>query len=135
MPIAKVIGLLSALLVNSTPLLAEQALDEVLDGYRLQPIENLLVTRSASVLLIMSGVLPAPEELPSVKILDLSMEGVDGRLVVEAQVRGYLDDAILGENFKAIFHFDDGQWEIIGLGRQTICARGEVAGEVAEICP
>jgi hypothetical protein len=120
-------------LVVVTP--AALAGDMTFDGYEMQKVGDLPVTQARSVMLIVDGFLPSIEEPLDTQLLSLDISGNEGALIVEVALRGYQDDSIMGENFKARLEADGSQWHIVALGRQVICARGPNAGRPSTTCP
>ena len=125
--------LLAAVLmaVTSTP----WAQSTVFHGYTMLDVDELPVTRASSVLAIADGFVPPIEEPLSTRLLLLEAVGDGTGLIVDVETRGYLDDSITGENFRARFETDGEQWVIVALGRQVVCARGPNAGRPAASCP
>ena len=98
-------------------------------------VDELPITRAASVMQIVAGLIESPEEPIGHPFLTLVINGDGAGFIIDAEVRGYLDDAILGENFKARIERDGTQWRLIAFGRQSVCARGDAAGQPALVCP
>ena len=84
---------------------------------------------------IVAGLIESPEEPIGSPFLTLEIKGDGTGFIVDAELRGYLDDSILGENLKARIEPDGTQWRLIAVGRQTICARGEARGKPAPPLP
>jgi hypothetical protein len=87
------------------------------------------------VLAIVDGFVPAIEKALATRLLAIEATGDGAAVLVDVATRGYLDDSIAGENFRArIVPAGDG-WRLTALGRQVVCRRGPRAGQPAEICP
>ena len=114
--------------------------DPLFEGFEMLPADSVPVTRSSEPLAIVASFLALPglsgEQVSAAReLLSLTVRAEGGDLLVDAALRGYLDDSLLGENFRARIVRDGGQWRLRALGRQGVCARGEKAGQPAPICP
>ena len=75
-----------------------------------------------------------PEGRPTLNI-DLR-EGDTDNLVIEIELRGYLDDSVNGEQYRGIVVWSDQGWRLEALGQRNICARGSNAGvPTTSACP
>jgi len=124
-------------LVAAVAFAASGALAQEADfpGYTMLDLDEVERTHAASVLAVVDGFLgPIEAPLPQ-RLVSLVVDGDGSALTVEVEVRGYLDDSIAGENFRARLVPEGDGWRLVALGRQVVCRRGPNAGEPAEICP
>ena len=124
------LGILLAAIMDSAAIADEVSFD----GYQMIPIDDLPVTRASNPMDIIIGFLPPPEEPLPTDLLQFTIRGDGTGLIVEAKARGYLDDSISGENLLARLEADGDQWHIVAIGRQVVCARGELAVSSGERC-
>lgn len=119
------------------PTSAQPANSDLLAGYQRLPSSERADLEGASPLEALSGLVRWPEEPHDGARLSVGMRRAGDVLVADIEIRGYLDDSVLGENFRAIVaQGDEGRWHVEAVGRQTICARGSQAGlPTSGVCP
>jgi hypothetical protein len=116
----------------AAPAMAE---DDAFAGFEPVPLAQVEIAPAAQPLDLVAALVELPEDIGSGPLLSLSVTGEGGALIVDAQLRGYADDAILGENLRARLERGEAGWVLVKLGRQWVCARGEHAGRPAPLCP
>lgn len=112
--------------------------DQALDGYRPVDLSGWQSRVASSALGTLEPLYRNhPEMLEGRPTMTLNLKkGDDGNLIIDLEMRGYLDDSVEGEQYRA--HVTQGQngWELLDLGVRYICARGANAGTpTTRLCP
>lgn len=118
-----------------TPVLA--GADPQLAGYKPVDLSTWEQRTAASAMALIEplyrGHPEAAEGRPTLKI-DLRRDSGDG-IVVDIEMRGYLDDSVAGEDYRALIQWTEEGWRLDALGVRYICYRGETPGvPVTTLC-
>ena len=110
-----------------------------LDGYTIRDISNWEPAEAASPLEVVEPVWKdlflEMEPLPSLSVALEPSEDRQG-YIANVTMKGYADDSVAGEHFRAVIRASANGWKLEKLGQQNICARGEHAGKPQkDICP
>ncbi|MCB1384241.1 MAG: hypothetical protein KDJ73_15185 [Notoacmeibacter sp.] len=127
-----------ALFAGALPALAGGAADP-LEGYNLRDVSGWepaeAATPLAAVAPVWQDLFMEMEPMPS---LDVNLAPAPDRqgYVADVTMKGYADDSVAGEQFRAIIRPTANGWTLEALGQQNICARGENAGKPQKnLCP
>jgi len=119
-----------------TPVLATT--DQRLVGYMPVDLSSWQPRTAPSVMALVEqlyrGHPEAVEGRPTLKI-DLRRDSGDA-IVVDIEMRGYLDHSVDGEDFRAFVIWTEKGWRLDALGVRYICSGGETPGvPVTTLCP
>lgn len=108
-----------------------------LEGYNIVRVAPGLATADRLMDLMAPFYAGHPESIEGGPSMDLAMRTHGETVVVDLALGGYLDDAVSGEEYRAlIIRNDDGQWEMLDLGQRNICRRGPNPGQPqTDPCP
>lgn len=113
--------------------------DQQLDGYKPVDISSWQPRTAPSAMALVEplyrGHPEASEGRPTLKI-DLRPDEDGNGVIIDIEMRGYLDDSVSGEQYRALITWTEDGWTLKALGVRYICARGSTAGTpTTTLCP
>lgn len=119
-------------------LITSAAADSRLDGYNPVDLGAWEPRTAPSAMALVEPLYRAhpegPEGRPTLTV-DMRRDEA-GALVIDIEMRGFLDDSVSGAQYRAVVSWSGPGWRLEALGARNICARGATAGiPTRERCP